>query len=70
VFGWEVEVEPAGLDGFTVGVLIFAFRRRWRARWGLGFSPGLSDRVAVFVGELHPIDLIGVAADSELASMV
>ena len=60
-------MEPAGLDGFAVGVLIFAFRRRWRALGGLRFGPGLSDRAAVFVGELNPTNLVGVTADSEFA---
>ena len=67
VFGWEVEVEPAGLDGFAVGVPVLAFGCWWRGPWGLGFGPCLGDRVAVLVCERHPINLVRVAADTEFA---
>jgi hypothetical protein len=67
VFAGDVEVEPAVLYGFAVGVFPCAFRRWWWARWGLGFGPGLRDWSAVFVGERHPINLVGVTGDSEFA---
>ena len=70
VFGWDVEVEPAGLYGFAVGVFPCAFRFRWWARWGLGFGPGLCDWSAVFVGEGDPVVLVGVSGDSEFAFVV
>ena len=63
-------MEPAGLYRFAIGVLVGAFRRWWWARWGLGFGPGLRDWSTVFVSEGDPVDLIGIAGNSELASVM
>ena len=37
---------------------------------GLGFGPGLCDWSTVFVSEGDPVDLIGSAGNSELASVM
>ena len=63
-------MEPAGLDGFAVGVLVLVFGCWWRGLGGFGFGPCLGDRVAVLVCERHAIDLISVAADPKFAFVV
>ena len=70
VFAGDVEVEPAVLYGFAVGVFVGAFRFWWWARWGLGFGPGLCDWSSVFVGECDSVNLVGVTGDSEFAIVV
>ena len=69
LFGW-VEVEPAALEAFTVGVFVGAVGRLGWCPGGLGSGPAGCDGDAVFVGERDAVGVVGVAGDTQFAAVV